>query len=331
MKLTETELSSIVHNAFSHHFDEEGRLHFRRFSEDQLKTYDREDPHWVVRADASASVTFDFITDSDFVVLKFDLYPGSSQLWGSFDLYVDGVFANSRHVGDLGIKIAGFDLPVGEHRVTLYFPWSMQTVVNEVLLSDGATIRPVQEKRRILAFGDSITQGYISRFSSLTYVNQVARMLDAEVVNQGIGGYYCNKKTIDRSVTAFQPDVITVAYGTNDYSRYDSREDFADHTGAYIRKLEELFPNTLIAGILPIYRNDQNHLSRTRYRTYSLDDARAILRSHYESCANGYVVEQTGIPHVPDVYAADYLHPNELGFSFMAQCVAEKLQSLLNR
>lgn len=328
MKLTNTQLSTLVHNSVSHHFDENGRLHLRRFTESQLNTYHQEDPHWVVRANASASVTFDFITDSDYVVLKFDLQPGSSQLWGSLDLYVDGVFTKSRYMADLGVKLAGFELPAGEHRVTLYFPWSMQIAINEVLLSDGASLQPVHKKRKILSFGDSITQGYISKYASLSYVNQMARALDAEVVNQGIGGYYFNEKTIDSSLTAFQPDLITVAYGTNDYSRYDSRKDFEAYTGAYIRKLEALFPNTTIVGILPIYRNDQNHLSRKLYREYSLDDARAILRGYYESCANGHVVEQTGIPHLSDVYASDFLHPNELGFTFMAQGIVRKLEAL---
>lgn len=41
--------------------------------------------------------------------------------------------------------------------------------------------------------------------------------------------------------------------------------------------------------------------------------------------------EETEIPHIPHVYAADYLHPNELGFTFMAQGAAHKLRSLLNR
>ena len=52
---------------------------------------------------------------------------------------------------------------------------------------------------------------------------------------------------------------------------------------------------------------------------------------YYESCAKGHVIEQTGIPHLSDVYAPDFLHPNEMGFTFMAQGIAQKLESLLNR
>lgn len=329
MKLNTSQLSKIIHNVMSYSIDENGKLHFHRFSEKQREVYALEAQDWAMKTLSSASVTFDFITDSDFIALKFDLFPGSSQKWGSIDLYIDGVFYANRYEDDLSIKLTGFELPAGQHRVTVYFPWSAQTVVSEVHLSDGAFIIPVEKDMKMLCFGDSITQGYTSKYTSLSYVNQTARALDAEVVNQGIGGYYFNEATIDKSILSYNPDIITVAYGTNDYSRYETAEEYAEHTGRYIKKLAELFPNTKILGILPIYRNDQNHQVRKLYRNYSLDDARAILRGHYEACPNGYVLEETGIPHIPQAYAPDFLHPNEFGFSLMSQGVIRKIQEIL--
>lgn len=331
MKLNTTELSKMIHNVLSYSFDENGALHFHRFTEQQRQTYGRESEDWATKTRSSASATFDFITDSDYIAVKFDLLPGSSQKWGSVDLYVDGVFCANRYADDLSIKIVGFELPKGQHRVTVYFPWSAQTVVNEVQLSDGASIIPVEKTCKLLCFGDSITQGYTSKFTSLSYVNQTARALDAEVVNQGIGGYYFNEATVDESLLVYKPDVITVAYGTNDYSRYETAEEYAEHTGKYIQKLAALFPHTPILGILPLYRNDQNHMARKVYRTYSLDDARAILRSHYAALPNGYVLEETGIPHIPQAYAPDFLHPNEFGFSIMSRSVIQKLEEILQR
>lgn len=329
MKLNPSQLGRIIHNVLSYSFDENDRLQFHRFSQEQREVYALESQDWVIKTLSSASAALDFITDSEFITLKFDLYPGSSQKWGSVDLYVDGVFRANRYADDLSVKLAGFELPAGQHRVTVYFPWSAQTVVSEVHLSDGASIVPVEKNLKMLCFGDSITQGYTSKFSSLSYVNQVARALDAEVVNQGIGGYYFNEATIDTSILSYQPDIITVAYGTNDYSRYESAEEYAQASGKYIRKLADLFPDTKILGILPIYRNDQNHQVRKLYRSYSLDDARGILKKHYEALPNGYVLEETGIPHIPQVYAPDFLHPNEFGFSLMSQGVIRKIQEIL--
>ena len=149
------------------------------------------------------------------------------------------------------------------------------------------------------------------------------------MVNQGIGGYYFNEATIDESILAYKPDVITVAYGTNDYSRYETVEEFVEPAERYIKKLAELFPDTKILGMLPIYRNDQNHQVKKLYRRYSLDDARAILKDFYKNCPNGYVLEETGIPHIPEAYVSDFLHPNEFGFSLMSQGVIRKIQELL--
>lgn len=328
MVLKETDLRKTIHNVLSYSFSEDGSLLVSRFTEQQRQTYALESQDWVIKTQSSASVTFDFITDSDYLTLKFDLLPGSSQKWGSIDLYVDGVFYANRYADDLSVKLAGFELPAGQHRVTVYFPWSAQIVINEVHLSEDASIIPVEKSLKMLCFGDSITQGYTSKFSSLSYVNQVARALDAEVVNQGIGGYYFNEKTIDESICAYLPDVILVAYGTNDYSRYETAEEYSENAGKYIRKLASLFPDAKIVGILPIYRNDKNHQVRKLYRSYSLDDARAILKKHYESLPNGYVLEETGIPHIPQVYAPDFLHPNEFGFSLMSQGVIRKIQEM---
>ncbi len=329
MILKETELRKIVHNVIACSFAEDGSLYLHRFTEQQRQTYALESQDWAMKTYSSASVTFDFVTDSDYLTLKFDLVPGSSQRWGSIDLYVDGVFYDYRYANDLSIKLAGFALPAGQHRVTVYFPWSAQTVIREVHLSDGASVIPVEKHLKMLCFGDSITQGYISKFTSLSYVNQTVRALDAEVVNQGIGGYYFNEATIDESLLTYQPDLITVAYGTNDYSRYETAEEYAAHASAYIRKLAKLFPKAKIVGILPIYRNDQNHQVRKLYRSYSLDDARQILKSQYEALDNGFVVEETGIPHISQAYAPDYLHPNEFGFCLMAQGIIRKLQEII--
>ena len=331
MKLNESQLKQIVHNAMWTEFDEKGSLHVYRFTRQQMQTYEQESMDWAQKIRSSASVTLDFITNSQSIALNFDLHPGSSQKWGSIDLYVDGVFFDARYMNDLSIKLAGFALPEGEHRVTVYLPWSAETVLNAVHLSDGASVIPVQKELKMLCFGDSITQGYTARFASLSYVNQVTRALDAEAVNQGIGGYYFNEATLDESLLPCKPDLITVAYGTNDYSRYETPEEYASRTGAYIRKLAQLFPDTKIVGILPLYRNDQNHQVRKLYRSYSLDDARKLLKSQYEALPNGYVIAQTGIPHIPEAYAPDFLHPNDLGFSVMAQSITRQLQAILQK
>ena len=97
MKLNPSQLSEMIHNVLSFSFDENGGLHFHRFSQQQREIYELESPDWAMKTRSSASATLDFITDSSYITLKFDLYPGSSQKWGSVDLYVDGVFYDNRY------------------------------------------------------------------------------------------------------------------------------------------------------------------------------------------------------------------------------------------
>ena len=323
MKLDRTQLSKMIHHVLSYDFDEQGELHFRRFTEAQREAYKAASLDWFIRTKASAGVTFDFVTDSAYIVLQMKLDTASSKTWSDFDLYIDGIFTNRKKFPDIDAKLLHFILPEGEHRITLYFPWTVETVVSAVYLSDGASVKAVSKKAKAIVIGDSITQGYITEYTSLTYTNRLARELELELVNQGIGGCRCEESTIDESLLCYKPDLIVFAYGTNDYTKYDAREEFCRNTSRYLEKLTSLFPQTKIVALLPIYRNDGNHQTREIFREYSFEDARNILLETYAGYKNITVVKETKIPHIPEVFAPDYLHPNELGFQYMAEAIID--------
>lgn len=77
---------------------------------------------------------------------------------------------------------------------------------------------------------------------------------------------------------------------------------------------------------MPIYRNDGNHQTREIFREYSFEDARNILLETYAGYKNITVVKETKIPHIPEVFASDYLHPNELGFQYMAKAIIDVMK-----
>ncbi len=330
MKLEQQDIEKMIHNVLLYDFDDKGRLRFRRFTASQMQVYAEQSQGWVVRANASASVTFDFISDTDYIVFRVDLREGSSREFGDFDLYVDGIFREHKRIEESANTLMGFDLPKGEHRITIYFPWTKETAIDEVHITDGAYVKAVEKKGKWLAFGDSITQGYDARLTSLTYINQVAQVLDLEVVNQGIGGYVFDEATLDPSLISYQPDLITVAYGTNDYSKYERKEDYRKAATAYIEKLTCMFPKAVILGIIPFYRGDARTVMRANYREYTLCDARDLLKEIYEKYANTRVVEETRIPRIPEAYVADFLHPNELGFTFIANALKEQMEKYID-
>ena len=329
MKLDRTQINKIIHNVISYDYDENGYLHFHRFTPTQFEVYKSESEGREIRARASASVAFDFITDAEYIAIRFILYPGSSRICAGFDLYVDGIFHQHKFYEDLNAKMLSFALPEGEHRVTVYFPWCAETVVKEVHITDGASIKEIPNRKKVIFLGDSITQGVFTEYPSLTYVNQVAAENDIEIINQGIGGYRFNAFSIDDSLTSYHPDAIVLAYGTNDYSQYDDKQDFIINATEYIEKITDLFPQTKILAILPIYRNDGGNQTRERYRDYTLEDARRILENIYGKYENISILKETGIPRIPDVFMSDYLHPTELGFTFMAKTIGKELKKCL--
>ena len=136
-----------------------------------------------------------------------------------------------------------FDFDNGEKRVTLWFPCLFETQITEFLL-DGEMFKPVEKQTKILFFGDSITQGYTSEFPSLTYTNIVTRELNAESVNQGIGAALFDATDLDEELP-FSPEMVFVAYGTNDWAHSGER-DFSSNAKTYIKKS---------AGFIPMQKN----------------------------------------------------------------------------
>ena len=47
----------------------------------------------------------------------------------------------------------------GIKRITVFFPWSVRGILNKLELDDGAVIKSVSKKRKIIMYGDSISQG----------------------------------------------------------------------------------------------------------------------------------------------------------------------------
>lgn len=136
----------------------------------------------------------------------------------------------------------------------MYLPWSVCPVVDEVSLDDGAYVVPVKPDKRLLAFGDSITQGYDALRSSVRYTSLLADKLQAEEFNKGIGGevFFPALAQIKDDIS---PDYITVAYGTNDWSK-KTEEDFKVRCREFYVALSNHYPQAKIFAITPIWRKD---------------------------------------------------------------------------
>ena len=322
------EILPLVHNVLKTELDEEGRLRFRRFTPEQVEDYFADGPDFAVRCRASANVTLDFVTDSDRIEMDYDLLAGSSRKTYDIDLYVDGTLLDTKHEEGFEPGAAAFSLPEGSHRVTLFLPWSAELMLKSFALSDGASVSPAPQKSmRILAIGDSITQGYKARHPGCSWVGKVTRDLDAEVLNLGVGGYRFFTNSLQHPCVV-PTDLIVLAYGTNDYSHTEEADAYRRAELAYMERLTELYPGVPILQLLPLYRNDESYREKEARRAYTLEDARQIIRENAERFPQVTVMETAFFPHPADFFAADYLHPVDPGFLILGERVVRKIREM---
>lgn len=333
--IKETELASFIHNVLYSDVDDRGFVNTHRFTDKQLERYAidsySDGVDYTARCRATSNVTLEFVTDSDFAALEFEWKDAVGIPFISIDCLVDGRLTYNFYDEKFSHKFFAFKIPEGTHTVQIFLSWNTETLLKDMIIGEGAFIRPVTEKKlRILAFGDSITQGYVCRHPSMCYVGRMTEKLDADILNQAIGGYYFEGASLDSTLSEWKPDLITIAYGTNDYSHRTSAEAFEDGMRGFMSMLNSIFPATPILGLMPIYRNDTGFASRKLFRDYTHESSLEIIRKVYADYSNVTVMEDTYYPQDKDFFYTDFLHPNDLGFLLYGEAVTEKIKQMIN-
>lgn len=316
MKLTLEQIRSITHGALSV-TEKNGIFTFHRFTDYQAKLYE-DINDFRVKVPATSGVRLEFVTNAEKFSFDYNINIASSRRFYYFDVFVDGIMV--QHFGHEGLREAASTVTVklaeGEHRVAVYLPCLAKATLSNVTLSEGAVLVPVQRSRRLLCFGDSITQGYDAKYSSQTYANLLADKLDAEMIDQGIGGEVFRPALIDPDMD-FDPDIITVAYGTNDWSGREHDETVANANGFYA-KLRETYPKAKIFAITPIWRADDDRV--TKVGTFA-EGVQIVIDAATAQKDVTVIDGAKMIPHLPEVCSDKYLHPNDYGFKFYANAL----------
>lgn len=317
------DLGQLSVELFHNHLDvletEEGLLPVR-FTPHQMEIYEVELP-WKIRSRCPAGICLDFVTDSAFLELAYQPV-NACRVWCYFDIFVDGLFVDSigtaswkENPGSWKYEIKG---KPGCKRITIYLPHTVELYLKSLTLSPGAAIEPAQRySKNLLCLGDSITQGMDSRKPSGTYPVLLSRLLGMNVLNHGVGGYIFAEESLDASIP-YRPDAITVAYGTNDWGKSATAEEFQSKCSAFLNKLAALYPETPIFVLTPLWRADEN---RDDYFA-SFHVLRGIIRQEAEKHSNMTVLDGNQlIPHLPQLYGDEKLHPNDEGFLHIASNV----------
>jgi len=305
--------------------EENGYLKLCRYTKKQMEFYKRTSDRNFLRAGASAGIILDFNTDSTNLSFNCKTIRASSLQMGYIDIYVNGKLKVHEGKNDADENEIIFDLkmPVGNKRVTIYFPCLFSSQIKYFKIDKDSYIEKINKDKKFMFFGDSITQGYISEFPSLSYANLIGSRFNAEIMNQAIGGEYFDATHLDDTLE-FTPDVIFVAYGTNDWN---SEKDITKNATEYFDRLTDLYPNAKIIDILPIWRTDIEIKNETR--KYSFDTARSYIKEVCSKYQNITVLDGFDyVPHFKNFYF-DHVHPNELGYSYYADALEKDINKIL--
>ncbi len=328
MFLTIDEMKDLVVGAVEMEL-RDGLFHFYRFTAEQAETYltvhNNED--FYTKTFATAGVRLECETDAASIGFRFEAKRCSSRHFCRFDVYVNDVLINHMEAKDLADDWEGefrMDLPAGEKKLTLYLPNLFGMAIGDVELADATYAKPCAHQYTMVCYGDSITQGYDAVCPSLSYANRMATVLDAAVVNKGIGGDRFNPAllTVDDGV---EPDLVTVTYGTNDWNGA-TREELEKNLAGFMKGLAERYPNAKVFVATPIWRG--NYLA-TDKKAGSFESVTELIKAEAEKYGYTVIPGMELVPHDPTFFVADVLHPNDMGHLWYGEQLAKEIRKHL--
>ena len=321
MQLNFEQIKSIVQGVAYIDQKEEG-IGLHRFTAEQEKVYDDSEFH--PKQYATAGVRLNFKTDSKSLYMKVLTRKGSSRKFFAHDILVNG-----KHIGSLKNKtedIFGefeetFVLGEGTKDVCIHMPWSVCSIIKELSLDDGSFIESVRKAKKVIIFGDSITQGYDAENPINRYAANLADALDAEEINKAIGGErFC--PWLAEMKDSIEPDYISVAYGTNHWHR-SSSEEFRAICEEFYDKLVANYPKAKIFALTPIWRKDRTDV--TKFESFEeigeiIEDV--VKKYDNVTCISG----RNFVPEDENLFSDLYLHPNDAGFKYYSEGVVKAIQ-----
>lgn len=317
-----------------------GGIRFYRFTAKQRAMYLERAERFGFRSLATAGIKLVLRTDSPWLRLRVRTEPGV--LTRSYYAFV--VEADGRTVGrlqnfsapilepeavtaeyPLGPAEGDFPLGVGEKTVSIHFPWTVQVRLEAVELADGAMIQPIRPEKRMLMFGDSITQGWDAMDPRSRYAARLAGFLGMEEINKAIGGeMFFPELALTRD--PLTPDLISVAYGSNDFAHQGNETLFRQNCRAFYHNLRQTYPTTPILALAPIWRKDQEGGFGAFHRV--ADGIRAAV----EDLEQVHVIDcYSFVPQDLYYFSDGRTHPNERGFGVYSARLLEAVREIWRR
>ena len=299
---------------------------FYRFTKAQRQMYKDVAEGFYLKSLTSAGVKLCFTTNSRKIAMTVHISDPTSCDYFCLDIRADGVEVG--HIDnwegrEIGVFSGEFSLAEGEKTVTVYLPWSMRTRLEQLELDDGATFVPVRPEKKLLMYGDSITQGACSFLPSNRYAAKLAAYFGAEEHNLGIGGEKFYPPMAQQEIP-FKPDIVTVSYGTNDWSGRPKAETVPACT-QFLKTVIENNPQAEIFVLTPIWRKDYQN-EKIQWPFHELAQLIFDVCEGYDNVTvlNGFDF----VPHEETLFYDQRVHPNDEGFQHFSKNLCAAIEKV---
>ena len=288
--------------------EEEGAYTPLRFSDEQLKEYQRQPT--IPYSQCTTGVRMDFYTDAKEISFSFSLGTfgnddNATIPADGFDIFENGEYqttvVSSHRSTDREVRFTRQSAEA-ESRITVLFPTRHEVKISNLALGN---YRPYTEyTKKILFLGDSITQGLYADKPSDAYTDQICRELGADYLNLAVGGEKFREDALGEDVP-FTPDHIVIALGTNDKHQNYALISIERNANAYYQKIAKLYPNVPVTVITPFENQGDDHVE--------------MYIKTAEKYGFNAIDGRTLIPPKRENFNPDEVHPNSTGFASITQ------------
>jgi lysophospholipase L1-like esterase len=219
-----------------------------------------------------------------------------------------------------------------DERVIVYLPEGMRPVV-ESITPLGGTVAPAPAQPRWLAYGDSITEGWVASSPAAAWPAITGRDAGLDVVNLGYAGAARGELVSAEQLARLPAAVISISHGTNCWSRVPfSAALLREGTRAFLTLVRGGHPDTPIVVTSPVLRPDAEATPNPLGAT--LADLRAVMEEvaaerraagdeHLTLIPGGGVLTPDDLP--------DGIHPGDQGHRTLAAVFGAAVRDALDR
>ena len=287
-----------------------------------------------------SGVWFDAYTNSrtikiDYIVQENDYASG----WPTqFDVFIDNVKQENITITTKKLKSYSFAYTSPQtkkphYRLTIMFPSGVDMAITDIKLDGDSIVKSVNKPIKLLALGDSITQGAQCQSAASVYANQVALKYNMQLLNHSVSGTsFSFNKVVAGDYKGFVPDYVMLAWGTNSYAGgVGDKDKVLSNLDIEVPKnvdaIKTAFPNVKIIAITPVWRSDEAG------NNFSLQDVINKLNAIYAKYPEITVLSGYNyVPHDNSYYNSGNLkiHPNTAGHIEYGTNLIRDLVSTIN-